>query len=188
MQAAGKEFLRSYPNFAGILASAETTTLAEHSIDSVTAGQAFHWFDPIASRKEFSRILKPGGWVVVVCNERQTDSTPFLRDYEALLRRFGTDYARVSDSYPVPEDMDGFFGRHNYLSHELPNLQEFDFDGLSGRLRSSSYAPAAGHPDFPQMMNELNHIFTAYQKNGVVRFDYRTRIYAGNLDTTGTGA
>jgi SAM-dependent methyltransferase len=187
MQAGGEEFLHGYPNFASIAGSAEATTLAEHSIDFVTAGQAFHWFDPIASRKEFSHILKPGGWVVVVCNERQTDSTPFLRDYEALLHRFGTDYARVSDSYPVPEDMEGFFG-HNFLSHEVPNLQEFDFDGLSGRLRSSSYSPAANHPNFPQMMNELKHIFAAYRKNGIVRFDYRTRVYAGNLDSAGTGA
>jgi SAM-dependent methyltransferase len=182
MQEAGDEFLRVYPNFAGITGSAEATTLADRSIDFVTTGQAFHWFDPIASRKEFSRILKPGGWVVVVCNERLTDSTPFLRDYEALLRRFGTDYAHVSDSYPLPEDMQSFFGARGFLSHELPNAQEFDLDGLSGRLRSSSYAPAANHPDFPQMMNELKHIFAAYQHNGIVRFDYRTRIYAGNLD------
>jgi SAM-dependent methyltransferase len=183
MQAAGEEFLHAYPNFASVSGSAEASTLSEHSIDFVTAGQAFHWFDPVQCRKEFSRILKTGGWVVVVCNERQTDSTPFLRDYEALLHRFGTDYARVSDSYPLPEDMGEFFGPHNYLPSELPNLQEFDFDGLSGRLRSSSYAPAMGHPDFPQMMNELKHIFAAYQQNGTVRFDYRTRIYAGNLDS-----
>jgi SAM-dependent methyltransferase len=182
MRAAGDEFLHAYPNFASVNGSAETTTLADHSIDFLTAGQAFHWFDPVATRSEFLRILKSGGWVVIVCNERLMDSTPFLRDYEALLHRFGTDYARVSDSYPVPEDMQSFFGPRGFLSHELSNVQDFDFDGLSGRLRSSSYAPAADHPNFPQMMNELKHIFAAYQHNGIVRFDYRTRIYAGNLD------
>ncbi len=182
MQAAGDEFLHSYPNFASVNGSAEATTLADGSIDFVTAGQAFHWFDPTASRKEFSRILKPGGWFVVIHNERLKDTTPFLRDYEALLRRFGTDYARVSDSYPLPQDMQSFFGASGFLSHEVPNAQEFDFDGLSGRLRSSSYSPAANHPDFPQMMNELKHIFTAYQHDGIVSFDYRTRVFAGKLD------
>ena len=127
-----KNFFVAYPNFASIIGSAEATTLADHSIDFVTAGQAFHWFEPIATRKEFSRILKPGGWVVVIRNERVTDATPFLRDYEALLHRFGTDYARVSDSYPLPQDMQSFFGSPEFLSHELPNVQEFDFDGLSG--------------------------------------------------------
>lgn len=188
MYAAGEEFLHNYPNFAGVIGSAEETTLAEHSVDFVTAGQAFHWFAPSAARKEFLRILKSGGWVVVIWNERLTDTTPFLRDYEALLHRFGSDYASVSDSYPREEQMRAFFGAQPFLSHELSNLQEFDLDGLSGRLRSSSYAPAANHPDFPQMMNELKHIFTAYQRDGIVRFDYRTRIYAGTLAPDGKSA
>jgi ubiquinone/menaquinone biosynthesis C-methylase UbiE len=185
MQAAGEEFLHSYPGFASITGSAEATTLADQSIDFVTAGQAFHWFDQVRTRKEFSRILKSGGWVVVVSNERQTDTSPFLRDYEALLRRFGTDYARVSDSYPRLEDMRAFFGTDAFLSHDLPNAQDFDFEGLRGRLRSSSYAPTPDQSGFPQMMNELKHIFTAYQKDDVVRFEYRTRIFAGNLVPTG---
>jgi SAM-dependent methyltransferase len=185
MYAAGEEFLHNYPNFAGVKGSAEDTTLAEHSVDFVVAGQAFHWFDPVVSRNEFSRILKPVGWVVVLWNERLLDTTSFLRDYEALLHRFSTDYAKVSDSYPRREQMRLFFGSENFLSHQLPNVQDFDFEGLSGRLRSSSYAPASDHPDFPQMMNELKHIFTAYQHHGKVRFDYRTRIYAGTLDLDG---
>jgi SAM-dependent methyltransferase len=185
MYAAGEEFLHNYPNFAGVIGSAEATTLAEHSVDFVSAAQSFHWFDPAASRVEFSRILKSGGWVVVIWNERLLDTTPFLRDYEALLHRFGTDYAKVSDSYPRREQMRSFFGSERFLTHELPNLQEFDFEGLSGRLRSSSYAPSADQPNFQEMMNELKHIFAAYQQDGKVRFDYRTRIYAGTLDLDG---
>src|SRR5271165_2614354 len=61
MKAAGDEFLHASSNFASITGSAEATTLSDCSIDFVTAGQAFHWFDPIVSHKEFSRILKPGG-------------------------------------------------------------------------------------------------------------------------------
>lgn len=185
MYVAGEEFLQKYPNSAGVSGSAEATTLAEHSVDFVAAGQSFHWFDPAASRAEFSRILKPDGWVVVIWNERLLDTTPFLRDYEALLHRFGTDYAKVSDSYPRAEQMRSFFASEDFLSHDLSNLQEFDFEGLSGRLRSSSYVPAADHPNFSQMINELKHVFAAYQHQGKVRFDYRTRIYAGRLDHHG---
>jgi SAM-dependent methyltransferase len=185
MYAAGEEFLHHYPKFAGVVGSAEDTTLAEQSVDFITAGQAFHWFEPSATRSEFSRILRPGGWVIVIWNERLTQTTPFLRDYEALLHRFGTDYARVRESYPRREEMLSFFGSESFLSHELPYFQEFDFAGLSGRLRSSSYAPAADQPNFSQMMNELKHIFTAYQRDGIVRFDYRTRIYAGTSPLDG---
>lgn len=188
MQLAGEEFLHCYANFASIKGSAEATTLADRSIDFVTVGQAFHWFDPVATRKEFSRVLKPGGWVVVISNERLTDTTPFLRDYEALLRRYGTDYARVSDSYPHPEDMRAFFGDSKFLSHDAANLQQFDFAGLSGRLRSSSYAPTTQHANFSPMMTELQHIFDAHQESGVVRFEYLAKIYAGNLHSTGARA
>ena len=62
--------------FASINGSAEATTLDDASVDFITAGQAFHWFEPDAARREFLRILKPDGWIVVLWNERQRD-TPF---------------------------------------------------------------------------------------------------------------
>jgi SAM-dependent methyltransferase len=181
MRAAGEEFLQAHESFTSIAGSAESTTLADGNVNLVTAGQAFHWFEPAAARREFTRILKPGGWVVVLWNERLTDTTPFLRDYEALLMRFGTDYARVSESYPRPEQMQAF-GTNAFSAHNLPNAQEFDFDGLSGRLRSSSYAPGSEHPEFSRMMAELQRIFGAHQRDGRVQMEYRTRIYTGQLE------
>lgn len=88
MRAAGERSLRGYPRFHSVAASAEATSLAEASVDFIVAGQAFHWFDAQAARREFARILRPGGWVAVLWNERRTDATGFLRAYEALLRRF----------------------------------------------------------------------------------------------------
>ena len=86
MRQAGEEYLASYDGFASVEGSAESTTLDDASVDFVTTGQAFHWFDQTAARSEFTRILKPSGWVVVIWNERLTDTTAFLRDYETLLR------------------------------------------------------------------------------------------------------
>ena len=182
MRAAGEEFLDAYPNFTSIAGSAEATTLPSDSVDFVAAGQAFHWFQMPAARNEFHRILKPGGRVLVIWNERLLDETAFLREYEELLNRFGTDYAKVSESYPRAEQMLEFYGANEFTSHALPNFQEFDFDGLSGRLRSSSYAPPPGHTQFEPMMKELRRLFDAHHQGGVVRMDYRTRVYAGKLD------
>jgi SAM-dependent methyltransferase len=181
MREGGEEYLQSYPGFASVNGSAEATTLANGSVDFVSAGQAFHWFDPEKTRAEFRRILRPQGWVVIVWNERLTDTTPFLRDYEALVLKFGTDYSRVNESYPREERMCNFFGAHAFTKHDLENFQEFDFEGLSGRLRSSSYAPAPSHPNFAPMMAELERIFRAHQRDGRVRMKYWTRIYFGQL-------
>src|ERR1700732_4152215 len=62
MRQAGEEYLASYDGFASINGSAEATTLDDASIDFVSAGQAFHWFEPVVARHEFRRILKPEGW------------------------------------------------------------------------------------------------------------------------------
>jgi SAM-dependent methyltransferase len=188
MRAAGEELLSSYPNFKSVAGSAEATTLPCDSVDFVAAGQAFHWFQMPAARDEFRRILKSGGRVLVIWNERLLDETAFLREYEALLNRFGTDYAKVSESYPRAEQMLEFFGANEFTSHSLPNFQEFDLDGLSGRLRSSSYAPPPGHPQFEPMMKELRKLFDTHHQRGVVRMEYRTRVYTGKLDYQGTSA
>jgi ubiquinone/menaquinone biosynthesis C-methylase UbiE len=182
MRQAGEEYLASYDGFASINGSAESTTLDAASVNFVTAGQAFHWFDQNAARTEFVRILKPAGWVVVIWNERLTDATPFLRDYESLLREFGTDYASVKESYPSERHMREFFGPNAYASRTLPNFQEFDFEGVSGRVRSSSFIPAANHPNFAPMMEELQRIFTEYNQDDRVRLEYSTHIYFGHLE------
>jgi SAM-dependent methyltransferase len=181
MREAGKESLTAYPSFTSVAGSAEATNLGPASMDFVTVGQAFHWFEPAATRKEFARILKPGGWVVVAWNHRRTGETKFGRGYEDLLVRFGTDYSKVKDAYPEREDMEKFFGAGNFRRQELANFQAFDFEGLAGRLRSSSYAPKEDDAPYTAMMRELRKLFDASQKNGSVRMDYTTQVYIGQL-------
>jgi ubiquinone/menaquinone biosynthesis C-methylase UbiE len=155
MRRAGEEYLASYQNFSSVTGSSEATTLPESSVDFVTAAQAFHWFETVATRREFLRILKPCGWVAVIWNERRISETSFGRAYEDLLVRHGTDYARVKEAYPETQDMEKFFGKEEFHRRELPNFQEFDFAGLAGRLRSSSYAPKEGHAGYASMMAEI---------------------------------
>jgi len=182
MRAAGEAFLRQYANFHSVSGSAEATTLAAHSIDFITAGQAFHWFKPDAARMEFQRILKPGGWVVIAWNDRRMDETPFAREYETLLQRFGTDYKTVRDAYPEAQTIREFLNDSDLGARDLPNFQIFDWEGLCGRLESSSYAPKEGHPNFAPMMAELQRLFSANQRDCRVRMDYFTRVYFGQFD------
>jgi len=176
------EFGKRVKQFRSVAASAEATTLRNVSVDFVTVGQAFHWFEPNATRREFARILRPGGWVVVMWNDRRINETPFGGAYEDLLARYGTDYTKVKDAYPETHDMENFFGKGNFHRQELPNFQEFDFDGLAGRLRSSSYAPREGHANYEPMMGAVRKLFDANEKFGRVRMEYTTQIYFGRLE------
>jgi SAM-dependent methyltransferase len=179
MRQAGEEYLASYDGFSSIDGSAEATTLDDGSVDFVTAGQSFHWFEPHAARREFVRILKPGGWMVIAWNDRRMEEASFTRAYENILERFGIDYKNVKDSYPEADRIQSFLS--NFSQRDLPNHQILDWDSLRGRLRSSSFSPTEGHSDYAPMMEELRKLFDAYQQDGRVRMDYFTRVYFGHV-------
>ena len=182
MRAAGEAFLQQHANFHSVSGSAEATTLAARSVDFITAGQAFHWFQPVAAREDFQRVLKPGGWVVIAWNDRRLEESLFARKYELLLQRFGTDYKSVRDAYPEEQTIREFLNDARLDRRDLPNHQVFDWEGLCGRLWSSSYAPKEGHANFAPMMAELQRLFSASQRDGRVRMDYFTRVYFGQFD------
>jgi SAM-dependent methyltransferase len=181
MREAGEEYLAAYPRFSSITGSAEATTLPATSVDFVTVGQAFHWFKPEPTRREFARILRPDGWVAIVWNDRTLSTTGFAVSYEELLVRFGTDYSRVRDSYPQTKDIREFFGHEQFLTHELPNFQHFDLESLRGRLRSSSYVPTKGEPNFAPMMAALDTLFAAHQQDGRVLMEFSTWVHLGQF-------
>jgi len=149
-------------------------------MDIVTAAQAAHWFDREKARREFVRILKPGGWLVLLWNERRTDSTPFLREYERLLLAYGTDYREVRHERTTAEIAD-FFSPSPFQSGTLEMRQEVDYPGLEGRLLSSSYTPTSDHANYGAMLRELRRIFDAHQIGDRVSLDYNTLVYYGQL-------
>jgi SAM-dependent methyltransferase len=180
MREAGEKLMARYSAFRSIDGVAEATTLPGRSVEVVTAGQAFHWFDQKRAREEFARILKPKGWVALIWNERRLDSTPFLRAYEQMLLKFGTDYQQVRHEN-VYNDVAPFFAPQEFRVKAFDNHQAFDFEGAKGRLLSSSYVPAPGHPNFEAMLDEFRVIFDAKQEAGKIVFEYDTRVYFGQL-------
>jgi SAM-dependent methyltransferase len=180
MREAGEEYLASYDSFGSIDASAEATTLEDSTVDFVTAGQAFHWFDAAATRREFARIVKPDGWVVVMWNDREMNSA-FATAYEDLLVKFGTDYKSVRASYTELDAMRDFFVGGSVEERNVPNAQTLDWDALVGRLRSSSYAPLEGQSNYAPMMAALEELFRANQTDGRVKMEYATHVYYGRL-------
>ena len=181
MRAAAEAMLGDDARFRSVAGSAEATTLPDASVDYVVAAQAFHWFDPASVGPEWRRILRPDGWKVLLWNTRQTDSTPFLRAYEALLHEHGTDYTAVNHENVTDDSLRAVLGE-GYARRVVPSAQVFDFEGLKGRLLSSSYAPNLDHPGHAPMLAALERIFSEHQHDGRVRFEYDTEIYFGRTD------
>ena len=176
MREAAEEFLRDFSNFISHDGTAEATQLPNDSMDFVIAAQAFHWFDPPKTRSEFTRILKPGGYIALIWNERQLDTTEFLREYERLLLKYATDYEKVRHENIDREKLGTFF-QSEYSRATFANEQVFDLAGLRGRLLSSSYMPAEDHPTFPALEKELTGLFTKHSENDRIKVFYDTNIY-----------
>src|SRR3954471_3719332 len=157
MRRAGEAVLNHYPNFKSISGTAEATTLTANSIDFITAGQAFHWFDPTRTRLEFERILKADGWVVLIWNERRLSSTTFLQEYEALLMKFGLDYQQVRHEN-VEREIGSFYEPASFDIATFDNSQKLDLNAFRGRALSSSYTPEPDHPAYQAMLSELDDI------------------------------
>lgn len=179
MRQAADASLRVFANYRSVNASAEATTLADQSIDLVTAAQAFHWFDRSAARREFARILKPGGWTLLMWNDRLTGGTPFLAAYEKFLRDFGDDYLKVRHNNISDEILRDFFSPGEYRTATFPNAQQLDLAGLTARVLSSSYMPGAGHPRKAAMLEALRQLFEQFERHGRVTIAYATKMYYG---------
>ncbi len=184
MRQAAEELLADQLAFRSIAGRAEATTLRSQSVDGITAGQAFHWFDPRLARREFSRILRPHGWVVLVWNSRRTDSTPFLTAYQQFLCRWCPDYSCVSARYADPDSLELFFGSEAYQHRSVDNEQLLALDGLTGRFLSSSYAPTGDDPTRDHVLEALRELFDDYSDGGLVRVEYDTDVYFSQLGET----
>jgi SAM-dependent methyltransferase len=180
MREAANRLLCSYDKYIGVNGTSEATTLPDHSVDLVVAAQAFHWFDRDAFNRECHRIGREGAHCLLVWNERRV-SSDFEKAYEDLLLQYATDYLTIDHRNIKPDDINHFFAPHMVMSTTLHNEQLFDYDGVKGRLLSSSYAPNEGEPNFEPMIAHLRHIFDLYQSDGRVGFSYDCKLFLGEI-------
>lgn len=176
MRDAAVEYLAEFPRFRPVKGTSDETTLPDSSIDLIVAAQAFHWFDAAKTRPEFKRIAKPGGWTVLIWNIRQEETTPFLVEYEAFIRRYSVDYQVVCHNNITDKEIGEFLGP-DFRTATFDNKQTFDLTGLLGRLTSSSYMPPEGHVRYAAMADALSSLFAKHAQNGRIEILYDTKLY-----------
>ncbi|MFL6467180.1 MAG: class I SAM-dependent methyltransferase [Pyrinomonadaceae bacterium] len=176
MREAAELLLQKHDRFRSVNGTSNRTGLPDNFVDLVIAAQAFHWFDPETTQNEFKRILKPGGYVCLIWNERQLDSTPFLREYEQLLLKYANDYEKVRHENINDAVLENFFQqrfeRATFNIHQI-----LDLDGLKGRVMSSSYMPNETDPKYGPMVEELSTLFAKHAEGGKITILYDTRLF-----------
>ena len=92
--------------------TAELLPVRSSSVDAVTVGQAFHWFSYDAALREIARVLRPGGLLLLVWNERDT-TAPWVEAMSRIVHAHdpgeATAYVKRDDWAPVIDAL-GLFG------------------------------------------------------------------------------
>lgn len=180
MRVAAESFLSGFRAFESIDGTAEATTLPDASVDLIVAAQAYHWFDADRTSAEFRRILKPGGYLAIIWNERLLDANEFLVRYEALLKDYADDYDQVRHDRIDQAELTAKF-RADFRLTTFPNSQTLDFEGLKGRMHSSSYMPPEDDPRSPELVSKLKSLFDKYSEQGRIQLLYQTNIFYTRL-------
>jgi len=171
--------LSKFPGYHSIVGKADLTGLTSQSIDLVVCAQAFHWFNTPETKAEFQRILKSGGQVVLIWNNRDVEADAFAAAYDALLKTLGGDYERINHQNLKEPDFVRFYKNGKYTLTKFSNQQIFDFEQLAGRAFSSSYIPAEDTDAGKAFKAELKNVFDTHQLDGQVVFKYDTEVYLG---------
>lgn len=181
MRKAAEHLLVNYARFASVDARAESTMLDNNSVDFVTAGQSFHWFDREAVRQECSRILKPQGWVVLLWNNIMAPPAQHLAAYERFLFKYKINIGGRNWDPLNEAAIRSFFEPGQFRLKSFNNKPVFDFESLKGLLLSLACMPGLEHPTSSAMLSELYRIFQAHQVNGRASFKHTTLMYYGHL-------
>ncbi|MCF3107909.1 class I SAM-dependent methyltransferase [Niabella sp. CC-SYL272] len=180
MRQKSEVLLQSYPGFKAIDGTAESTNVPDKSVGLIVAGQAFHWFNREHCRPEFERILKTGGGVALIWNERLT-ATPFEKEYEDLIVRHSNQYQKVDHRNIDDAVIEAFFAPGTVTLSIFNNEQVFTYEGLEGRLLSSSYMPVKDGAGYTEMVADLKALFDQYETGNQVVIHYATKVYWGRL-------
>jgi SAM-dependent methyltransferase len=101
--------------------SAEAIPVPDGSVDVVTVGQAFHWFDPPRALAEIARVLRPAGGLAMIWNEAD-ESDPAVKRLFTAMRTVGNRPDTIEADWRIPVDESGHFdpmrrGRFRWTDH-----------------------------------------------------------------------
>ncbi len=179
MRVACERLKDRWPRLEVIGGTAEATGLADASVEMVSAGRAFHWFDTIPALAEFRRVLKPGGWVALVSAGRAHLQTEAALAFERLLVERGTDQTYARSTYRIHDKLEDLFV--DLHQAEIPGEQRFDWEALQGFTQSLSVVPQRDAPGFPAFEAGLRRHFDQFAQDGVLTMQTTCWISAGRL-------
>ena len=170
----------AYTNFHVVKGTADATTLGDNAIDWVMAAQAFHWFDPVAFRRECQRILRPTGKAALIWNIRD-QSAPVHQDSYAIYQAYCPTFKGFHNGLMHDDSrIQTFFGgSYDYVSFANPLY--YTVDTFLQRHLSNSYSLRPGDAHYDEFIKALRHLFTKHAIDDTVTMPCQTVAYIGSI-------
>ena len=151
--------------------TAEAIPLDDESVDGVTVGQAFHWFDGDAALAEIARVLRPGGLLALIWN-RRVDDDPVSRAIESAIGPYRADTpAHRTGAWRSAFERTAAFSPLEETLFDHVVVQ--DADGLEARVGSISFIAALE----PAERERVAEHARAIAGDGEVEIPYRTEVH-----------
>jgi SAM-dependent methyltransferase len=179
MRAVAEETLGQNLAFVSLNGRAEAIPLAEHTVDIVTVGQALHWFEVEQARTEFLRILRSGGWIVVVDMFTRDEETDFMRACAMVRQANFADIGRAADP---PLRVVRLFEGLKPVKKVIPHIFLCNEQVFRDGFLSSSLAPEFGTKAYQRVAENIGEIFDTYQIDGLVRLEFETIVWSAHVD------
>lgn len=176
-------FRQTVPGVVVAGGTAEMIPLADASVDVVVVAQAFHWFDPAQALPEIVRVLRPGGWLALIWNERD-ESDPAVAE---LVRISKWD---VCQPYPVGTDFGKTLDRSGLFGpverNKFPWVQSLDLASFVDQVATRSYVQVLPEPERDALLAKVAAFGATLGEP--IALPYITDLFCAQVDSRGAQA
>jgi SAM-dependent methyltransferase len=153
--------------------TAEELPLEDESVDVVTVAQAFHWFDHERALPELHRVLRPGGFLVLVWNMRDLDD-PLQQALDDLLAPVRREVPlQQAGAWREPLARSQLFEQGEVASFAYE--QRFTSDDLCDRVSSTSFVAAMSPVERDALLARVRAL--TYRLDEPFAFPYKTEVH-----------
>jgi ubiquinone/menaquinone biosynthesis C-methylase UbiE len=171
-------FQASTPGVEILEGSDVAIPLASGAIDAVFVAQAFHWFDAPRALQEIHRVLRGGGGLGLIWNERD-ESVDWVAELTRAMEwdvrqpyKVGMDFSRIVAAGPFVDVQRVRFSNAQTLTHE----------GLTQRVLTTSYLAAMSAEERAPLMTNVATVIDKLPEPVVM--PYVTDVYCARAATS----
>lgn len=179
MRSAADHFLGAFSHYRSVEGYAEALPLDPSSIDLITVAQAFHWFRADLAKTEFLRVLRPGGSVALIWNDRVA-TDPLHIALNRLFAEFGG-AKRAALAAHERGDVSTFFGAMALTELSWSHQHLLDEAALQSLVFSRSYMPDRVSPLGRDAAAAVHRLFIDFAAGDHVNVRYTTVALFGQL-------